>query len=162
MALTKVVFYQLEDTSEVVDAEEVYSFALILEILQQSYRINQRVFIHCQEQQQMHYLDELIWSYEGNHFLAHSIEGESSCNKSPIVLGTHYPDKMGSFAMVLNLSEVPLFDFERLQQITEIVPSASHEKQQAREKFKQYAQKGFQPVFQTMKLSEINKVAHES
>lgn len=158
MALPRINFYQINDDDSGSDDIIIFPFLLIVELLHQRYRLNQRIFIWCRNENQMLELDEQIWAFDGEHFLAHSIEGESSCGKSPIVLGTRYPQNMGGFACFINLTETPLLEKIKAQEIVEIVPSEEKEKQLARQRFKLYGQNGYQPTFQVLQEYSLKKV----
>lgn len=135
---TQVMFYQLEQ-----QPSEQVSLSLLHACFQAAhyYRQNQRVFIFCDSQQQAHQIDELLWSFDPDSFVAHNLIGEGPKNGAPVEISWQAPTNRRP--VLINLtSTVPNFA-QQFSQIIDFVPSDETLKQQARERYKQYRQQGF-------------------
>lgn len=135
---TQVMFYQLEQ-----QPSEQVSLLLLHACFQAAhyYRQNQRVFIFCGSQPQAHQIDELLWSFDPDSFVAHNLIGEGPKNGAPVEISWQAPTNRRP--VLINLtSTVPNFA-QQFSQIIDFVPSDETLKQQARERYKQYRQLGF-------------------
>ncbi len=153
MASPTITFYSQQNDSKTDSdhEEDLFEPQMLFELLTQRYRCGQRVFIRCLDQQQMLALDELLWSVDTHSFLAHGLDGESSSAKAPIVLGLNLPENIGGFACWVNLTESALLPIPTTREILEIVPRNEVQKQQARDRYKDYCKNGIRPEFLTLK-----------
>lgn len=106
------------------------------------FRNNQRAFIFTDDQNTAHEIDELLWKFEPDSFVPHNLIGEGPQNGSPIEIGFQAPKNRRP--VLINLaSEMPFFA-GNYSHIIDFVPAHETLKQQARERFKQYRQAGYQ------------------
>ena len=148
MMNTHVMFYLLEqaenENSHVDDNQDKHYLSLLHSCFQAAhfYRQNQRVFIFCQDQDQAHQIDELLWSFEPDSFVPHNLINEGQKNGAAVEISWQAPTNRRP--VLINLtSTVPNFAHQ-FSQIVDFVPSDEHLKQNARERFKAYRQLGFQ------------------
>ncbi len=178
MALPTITFHSQEDSGEESDpttkgageafldtgfghhcGQEHFFFPLLFDLLKQHYRCGQRVFVRCRDQQQLLQLDEQLWALDPHNFLAHSLEGETTANKAPIVLGTHVPTNIGRFFCWINLTEKALLPLPVTHEIIELISNRGLEKQQARERYKMYCKNGIKPAYILHNLTDLHRLA---
>lgn len=140
MMNTQVMFYLLEQDKNGHEQD----LCLLHSCFQAAYfyRQNQRVFIFCQNQEQAHQIDELLWSFEPDSFVPHNLINEGPKNGSSVEISWLAPTNRRPILINLT-STVPNFAHQ-FSQIIDFVPSDEQLKQQARERFKHYRQLGFQ------------------
>jgi DNA polymerase-3 subunit chi len=145
------MFYLLDDDKEKIDKQNAdTSSAFYHACLQASYfyRQNQRVFIYTQDKQSAEQVDELLWAFDSDSFVPHNLSGEGPKQGAAVEISDQ-PIR-GRRSVLINLTPtVPDFA-NQFQFIVDFVPSEESLKQQARERFKAYRQRGFkvdnQPV----------------
>lgn len=148
MMNTQVMFYLLEQDKKAENSANENQDKQYLSLLHSCfqaahfYRQNQRVFIFCQNQEQAHQVDELLWSFEPDSFVPHNLVNEGQKNGAVVEISWQAPTNRRP--VLINLtSTVPNFAHQ-FSQIIDFVPSDEHLKQNARERFKMYRQLGFQ------------------
>ncbi len=140
--MTSIIFYS--------EQQQIPLQHTLVKLISRRYRSGHRVFVRCHDQSQMLQLDEALWKLEADSFLAHSIDGETSADKAPIVIGTNNPANVNGFACWLNLTESAISPVPRADEIIEIVPPDESGKALARERYKAYCQQGIKPSFQQL------------
>jgi DNA polymerase-3 subunit chi len=150
--MPSIVFYSTPDNKAETGSEEDKKFLqkTLVKLVSRRYRSGQRIFIRCSDQTQMLELDEALWQLDADSFLAHSIDGEPSADKAPILIGTNNPENLNGFGCWVNLTESALVPIPRTEEIIEFVPSEEAQKAQARERYKIYCQNGVKPAFQEL------------
>jgi len=138
---TQVMFYLLEEEQKLENGAQPSHFHACLQAAN-FYRQNQRVFIHVENQQVAHQLDELLWAFEPDSFVPHNLLGEGPNNGAAVEISWQSPTNRR--AILINLtSTVPNFA-NQFSHIVDFVPSDETLKQQARERYKGYRQCGIQ------------------
>lgn len=118
-------------------------FALACRLCADLYRAKQRVFVYTADQKQAELFDELLWQFDAERFVPHNLSGEGPKYGAAVEISWQAPRQ--NRQVLINLADsVPAFA-NRFSQIIEFVPSAEHEKAQARDRFKQYRQLGLNP-----------------
>jgi len=137
---TQVAFYLLEPSEAVLEQPQAH----LLAACQQAsiyYRQQQKVFIYTKDQASAEVIDELLWSFEPDSFVAHNLLGEGPKYGSPVEISWCAPSNRRP--VLINLSNtVPEFAAQ-FSHIIDFVPAEESLKQQARERFKQYRQRQF-------------------
>ena len=141
---TQVMFYLLPDDLNDANA---HLFHACLQACA-CYRSNQRVYIHTDNQESAHFIDEMLWGFDPDSFVPHNLVGEGPINGAPVEIGFQTPKNRRPF--LINLaSQMPNFA-GNYSHIIDFVPAENALKQQARERFKQYRQAGFHIETQAM------------
>lgn len=135
--MSKVTFYimpEQSDTTAETSNSAVVEFACRLTA--QLYRDKHKVFIFTDTQQQAEQIDEILWQFDPNQFVAHNLQGEGPSYGSPVEIGWQAPTNRRT--VLVNLSQqVPIFS-QKFQQIFDFVPADESTKQQARERYKAF------------------------
>ncbi|MFT5131944.1 MAG: DNA polymerase-3 subunit chi [Gammaproteobacteria bacterium] len=133
--MPRVDFYILPEAG----VRERFTCDIATKIRQQELNL----YIHADSREQAGVLDDLLWTYKDISFLPHRLNDTENSEFNTVTIGWEGVSTNSS-TVLINLSvSVPEFvgDFER---IVEIVASEDPYKQQARERYKQYKQAGFE------------------
>ncbi|MCW8918457.1 MAG: DNA polymerase III subunit chi [Gammaproteobacteria bacterium] len=136
--MTRVDFYILEQQH----AEARQRFACRL--ADKAWRQGHRVYIHTDGVAQSHRLNELLWSYRVESFTPHALDDDddAAAEATPIHIG-HGSEPRHHDEVLINLApEVPLF-FSRFARVIELVDQRAESRQQGRERFRFYRDRGY-------------------
>ena len=134
--MTQIDFYLVPGES----VENRLRFACRL--TDKAYRLGNRVFIHTESAQQTRLLDDLLWTFQQNSFVPHSLYQDTGETPAPVLLAHDAEPDAGSQVLINLAAEVPLF-FSRFERVVEIVDQDENQRQQARERFKFYRDRGY-------------------
>ncbi len=142
--MTRIDFY-------IVDSNDTASRSLTAcRLAEKAYSLDNRIYIHAASQSEATELDELLWTYRAGSFVPHQRFEPPKEQDSPVLIG-HTDAPEGINQVLINLdSAVPMF-FSRFERVVEIVTQEEHLRQQARERFKFYRDRGYD--LQTHNLS---------
>lgn len=131
--MTTVYFYVLGKNT----AQDRMEFCCRLAA--RAFREGRRVYIHTQNAEQTHTLDELLWTYQSGAFIPHS----SAANQQvPVSIG-HADVPAGHDDVLINLSDpIPGF-FSRFERVMEIVIQDEAVLNQTRQHYKFYRERGY-------------------
>lgn len=135
----QIDFYVIENANRMQAMREL---CLLLE---KAYAEHQSVYVHVPTTGEAEQLDQLLWTYRDDNFLAHNLVSEGD---APIQIGTEPPTS--HIHTLVNLTDaIPAF-YTQFQRIIEIVYQEPTIQNAARERFRQYREQG-QPL-QTYKM----------
>lgn len=142
--MPKIDFYILSEGSRL---------QLACLLIDKAYKNQHRVYIHTENQQDAHQLDELLWTFRDESFIPHNLYGEGPEPAPPIQIGFNLtPEKHRD--ILINLSPtIPEF-FQQFNRVLELVANDAHEQEIARDRFRQYRSQGFE--IKTHKLNLDN------
>jgi DNA polymerase-3 subunit chi len=139
-----VTFYLLPDAVSAEQPSDKSDHAVALlacQLATARFRQNQTVFLLTQTQTQAEQLDEMLWQQDPHSFVPHGLSDEATVTQAPVEIGMAMPKR--SRQVLINLAEsIPAFA-NRFAQIIDFVPSDELQKQQARDRYKQYRALGF-------------------
>ena len=139
-----VTFYLLPDEASPAQVGDGLSRAvavLACQLTTARFRQNQTLFLLTQTQEQAEQLDEMLWQQDPHSFVPHGLSDEATVIQAPVEIGTGMPKR--SRQVLVNLADsIPAFA-NRFAQIIDFVPSDESQKQQARDRYKQYRALGF-------------------
>lgn len=137
MSAPRVDFYVLSETAP--DADRRHACRLS----EQAHELGRRTFIRVASDADAQRLDELLWSFSDHAFVPHEIVGDESPSHSKITVLIGRDTPPADYGqLVINLCEDVPPQFEHYQQIAEIVPNDAQGKRLARERFRQYRERG--------------------
>ncbi len=142
--MPQVTFYILPDDSPAAagtDGINQAAAVLACQLTTERFRQNQTVFILAQTQAQAEQLDEMLWQQDPHSFVPHGLSDEATVTQAPVEIGTGLP-KRNRQVLINQAGTVPAFA-HRFAQIIDFVPADEIQKQQARERYKQYRALGF-------------------
>ena len=129
---------------------------LACQLAQQAFVKQQWVYIHCQDKQQAHAIDELLWQFEPSAFVPHNLKGEGPMTGSPVEIGI---DRLGankSRQVLINLADqAPPFAVN-FGHIIDFVANDDQHKAVARERYRQYRGLGVNLQTQDLATHPLN------
>ena len=131
----KVDFYVLESGGK----QQAMLFAC--ELLEKIRDENRRIHIHTATREEATKLDTLLWTYREDSFLPHQLNDENPSPLTPITIGYSFQLPNNQDLLMNFDKDVPSF-FNQFKQIIEIVIPDPSVQQLARERYKQYREKG--------------------
>ena len=132
--MTRVDFYILSDSQP----PDRFACQLAGKVRRQ----NLQIYIHTDSRETANKLDELLWTHKDISFLPHSLADTACCDDSPITIGWQGSDP-GRQDVLINLStNVPDFA-NKFARIIEIVTAQEPLRSQARKRYQQYRDNGF-------------------
>lgn len=110
------------------------------------YTLGKSAYIQAASEDQAQRLDDLMWTFDQSSFLPHRRHGVSYSDEpqAPITIGYEPPPEGRSADVFISLLEsVPAYA-DRFDRVAELVDNDPREKQSARERFRQYRERGFE------------------
>lgn len=113
---------------------------LACRLLEKAYNKGHRVYVHCTNQHDAEFLDELLWTFKDDSFIPHNLQGEGPEPPPPVQIG-YAEDPKGFNDILLNLTdEIPAF-YTRFKRVMELVSNVEAEKELSRIRYKEYRSK---------------------
>ncbi|ABY70083.1 DNA polymerase III subunit chi [Actinobacillus pleuropneumoniae] len=139
--MKQVKFYLLSQTErENLSAAET----MACDLAANAWRLGKRVLIACETEQQALNIDEALWARDPDSFVPHNLSGEVTQYATPIEISWKGKRNAQRRDLLISLqTAVPDF-INSFNQIIDFVPANETEKVQARERYKQYRQLGWQ------------------
>ncbi len=138
--MAHVTFYLMNEPSVAAQAM-TEKYQLVCSLVTDLFRQNQTIFVLCQTQAEADMLDEMLWQQDPDSFVPHGLSEESTVMQAPVEIGTLQPRRFRQ--VLVNISDAVSPHANRFAQIVDFVPVNESEKQQARERYKQYRALGF-------------------
>ncbi len=138
--MTRVNFYLLEGSGE--RACELFACRLA----EKAYRMTHRTFIHTPSAAAAGKVDDLLWTFRDGAFVPHTL-ADATANADELglsaVLIGHAAQPTTHTDLLINLAaEVPTF-FSRFERVAEVVDTDAARRNQARERFRFYRDRGY-------------------
>lgn len=109
-----------------------------------AWRNGKKVLIACESEQQALNIDEALWARAPDSFVPHNLSGEITSCATPIEISWKGKRNVQRRDVLINLqTELPEF-INSFNHIIDFVPVEENAKAQARERYKQYRQLGWQ------------------
>lgn len=136
--MKQVQFYLLSQDD--ISAVEIQA----CELAASAWRLGKKVLIACETEQQALNIDEMLWTREPDSFVPHNLSGEMTGYPTPIEISWKGKRNAQRRDLLISLQqEIPDF-VASFNQVIDFVPVAETAKAQARERYKQYRQMGWQ------------------
>lgn len=139
--MKQVQFYLLSqaDSAE-ISAAEIQA----CELAANAWREGKRVLIACETEQQALNIDETLWAREPDSFVPHNLSGEITTYATPVEISWKGKRNAQRRDVLISLQQdIPDF-VTSFNQVIDFVPVEESAKAQARERYKQYRQLGWQ------------------
>ena len=133
--MTRVDFYILHNQNP----PENFACALSNKIIRQGLNIH----IHTESRESAVSLDDYLWTFNDISFLPHQLADSTDGIESPIIIGWNGIEPSGSNVLINLNTTIPDFagSFNR---IIEIVAANEPQREQARERYREYRQRGYE------------------
>lgn len=134
--MTRVDFYILEQAQ----AEARARFACRL--AEKAWQQGNRVYIHTGSAELSRRLDEMLWTFRAGSFVPHALDDATEADSVAVHIG-HGEEPQHHDQVLINLApDVPLF-FSRFERVVEVVDQDAQARQQGRERFRFYRDRGY-------------------
>jgi len=147
--VTRVDFYVLPDA---VNAGRERFACRLADI---AFRRGQRVYVYAQSREQAAALDTLLWTFQAGSFIPHCIHPADNKDNSPVLIGHDGVPEQGHDVLINLADTVPSF-FSRFERVTEVVNQDQTVKDQGRQKFRYYRDRGYALETHTMAAQTDN------
>ncbi len=135
--MARVDFYVLPEEG----VEVIWRYACRL--AEKAAALGHRIFVRTASPADAGRLDELLWTFNDRSFLPHEIAtAHSPAHEKVAVLLGQEPAPPGYRQLLINLSAELPADVDQYERIAEIVDNDPERKRQARERFRQYRERG--------------------
>jgi DNA polymerase-3 subunit chi len=138
--MPRVDFYVL--TNNVSEGRLQYTCRLVHKI----YTLGKSAYIHAANEDQARRLDDMMWTFDQSSFLPHQRHGGSYNDESPapIMISHEPPAELQSADVLISLLESAPVYANRFGRVAELVDNDPQGKASARERFRQYRERGFE------------------
>ena len=137
--MTRVDFY-LTQSSQLKQA-----LITACKLTEKASRQGHHVYIHADDEAQAQQLDKLLWTFNQSSFIPHALAEANTdvadCDK--VMIGHDHDPEFKHDVMINLASSIPEF-FSRFERVAEIVSGNEDQRQQARERFKFYRDRGYE------------------
>ena len=108
-------------------------------------RQGHHIFIHTDDETQAQQVDELLWTFRQTSFVPHSLAaaGTVPSKTDKVVIGHDHDPEFKHDVMINLSSSIPDF-FSRFERVAEIVSGDENQRNEARERFKFYRDRGYE------------------
>lgn len=113
---------------------------LVCELARKAHDSGQPTLVLARDRQQAEALDDLLWSFDDDAYVAHQIAGDEEDELTPVLIATPEMD-VPLRPLLINLRDGAVDGgFER---VLEVVPADESARGPLRERWKQYKSRGF-------------------
>lgn len=132
--MTRVDFYVLEDGGD--------RDRFACRLAETAYERGHRVYIHSDDGDHASRLDELLWTFRAGSFVPHAVTTGAPDPEAAVHVG-YGAEPAEQEDVLINLTpEVPRF-FSRFARVAEIIVGDEQTRQQGRERFRFYRERGY-------------------
>lgn len=112
-------------------------------VMQTQLRKGRQVTVHVADEAEAAALDQALWTYDAVSFLPHSMVNHDAASETPVLI--HWPQQaLLQHDVLVNLQATTPTFFSRFTRLVEIVGRDDVDKQEARERFKFYRDRGYE------------------
>lgn len=108
-----------------------------------AFRLGHRIYILSADAEHAANLDRLLWTFHPGSFVPHGLNSNQTAEYPvPVLIGSADPPPEFDDVLILLTPQVPDC-FSRFRRVAEIVDNDTEQKQQARERFRFYRDRGY-------------------
>ena len=114
-------------------------------LIERAVSLGHAVFVRAASLEAARDFDVLMWTYSDRSFLPHELaDGVAPpSGRAPVLIGTGAAPP-GHRALLVNLTSEQPLDLEAVERVAEIVDDEPERRRLARERFRQYRERGFE------------------
>ena len=131
--MTRVDFYLTRDIDP--------SLA-VCRLTNKAFRLGHQLYILTESSAQSATLDRLLWTFNPGSFIPHGLYCANLDQEVPVLIGEQEPPENWHDVLISLASAIPSF-FSRFGRVADVVSAAEEAKQQARERFRFYRERGY-------------------
>lgn len=138
--MPKVDFYVLESATE-NGAKDM----AVCRLVHKAFSLGHRIYIRTSDGDAARRLDALLWTFNQGSFIPHAVHPAPEESPVPVLIGPDDPPAEHDDVLI-QLGAEPPPSFERFQRVLEVVGPDEQDKQNGRQKFRFYREKGHTPA----------------
>lgn len=143
--MTRIDFYILENASTPQAAE-----LFICRLAEKAFNRDHSIYINTPSAETAENLDNLLWTFREGSFIPHRLHHQPHPAACPVIIGyDHEPQQLAEL-MINHSQAIPSF-FSRFDRVAEIVSGDEEARNQARERFRFYRDRGYELETHTIK-----------
>jgi DNA polymerase-3 subunit chi len=116
---------------------------LACRLIDKAFRLQRRIYVYAGSEAEATRLDQQLWTFNPGSFVPHELNLGQETPETPVVIGHQEPPSEFVDVLVSLAADVPPF-FSRFERVAEIVGGSEAEKEQARERFRFYRDRGYE------------------
>ena len=116
----------------------------VCRLSEKAYRQGHQIYIHTGSAEESQQLDDLLWTFSAESFVPHATLESDEADLSPILIG-HTTEPEAHHDTLINLTDQVPAAFSRFDRLVELVSQDEGQRTQARDRFKFYRERGYQP-----------------
>ncbi len=132
----------VDSTSAGGDGAAASKDMAVCQLTNKAFLLGHRIYIHTADAVEAQRLDNLLWTFAAGSFIPHAITHDADAN-TPVIIGQDAPSEAFDDVLISLAPQVPEC-FSRFQRVAEVVGPGDAEKQQARERFRFYRDRGYE------------------
>jgi DNA polymerase III subunit chi len=141
--MTRIDFYVLNSASDGGKDTAVCRLA------QKAFASGHRIYIRTPDNAAAQRLDALLWTFNQGSFIPHAIHPADPKEEFAVLIGNDEPPAEFS-DILIQLAPEPPAAFDRFQRVLEVVGADEDDKQQGRNRFRFYRERGCTPTTHTL------------
>ena len=114
---------------------------LACRLIEKAYLKGHRVYIHCKDQNDAEFLDDLLWTFKDDSFIPHNLQGEGPEPSPPVQIGFAHEPRGFNYILINMADPIPPF-YSRFKRIIEIIAANENAKVVGRNHYRFYRAKG--------------------
>jgi DNA polymerase III subunit chi len=134
--MTRIDFYVLQAGAQ-LDRER-----LVCRLANKAFEQGQPLYIHTAASEEAERLDDLLWTFRDISFLPHQLLREGYTPDIPIFIGCGDAPP-GAMKLMINLAHPAPSSIDGFERVIEIVGQEPDLRQQARERYRHYQNRGY-------------------
>ena len=105
-------------------------------------KAGQRAVVFCEDESRLREFDAALWSFSPLEFIPHLPDSDPLASRTPVLLTTRV-EELPHHEVLVNLGAVVPQGFESFERLIEVVTADVEDRQQARERWRHYADRGY-------------------
>lgn len=118
-------------------------YKLLPSLLERMLEQKHKVLIACNDEAEVKRLDKFLWEHNAEKFLPHGTASQEHAEDQPILI-TDKDENLNLSDMLICLSGKQVNDFSSYLKVFDIFEGSEEQKNQGRERWKDYKTKGYQ------------------
>lgn len=118
-------------------------------VVEKAFQRGHRIYLRVDDDATAASMDNLLWTFRDRSFIPHAVDGPGMPDE-PVVIGTGDAPSRGEPDVLINLAPEAAAEPERFRRIVEIGDNQADVLRAARQRFRQYRERGLEPEHRTV------------
>ncbi len=116
---------------------------VVCQLVAKAVREQLQVVVYAPDQNTARSFDKLLWTYQAIGFVPHCLASDALASETPVVIA-HDDSEMAHYRVLINLHAESPPPFSRFERLIEVVGMDEDDRQQARNRFRFYRDRGYE------------------